>query len=345
MKIFDYIKKNLDHVLVYSVSAALLIVMLGVVFLPEIFYKQWIWRYYWGPVVADSQGTVASYNGVEAIAGYTYVSGLTYGLILILCLYGIYRLLKKLNIVVDWHFALALLPLILFGPTTRVLEDSNLFNPPVVYFFISPLIYFQIAFYAIFFIILGYYLNKKFKHKFLSVNNVIFIGGLCFLLPALFFVIKWLAGYGWGDTSGVRFDVFLISVGIVSLVTSLVYISSFIIKNKDFSLSFRNPLNLSMLVGHMLDGVVTYISIKDPFSMGFSYYEKHPASDTLLELWGPLFPIAKFLMIIFVIYVFDILYKEELKNYVTLVNLLKIVILILGFGPGLRGLLRVTMGV
>ena len=42
---------------------------------------------------------------------------------------------------------------------------------------------------------------------------------------------------------------------------------------------------------------------------------------------------------------FDIYLKNELKNYMTLTNLLKIVILILGFSPGLRDLLRVTMGV
>ena len=38
-------------------------------------------------------------------------------------------------------------------------------------------------------------------------------------------------------------------------------------------------------------------------------------------------------------------FKDELKNHITLVNLLKIGILILGFSPGLRDLLRVTMGV
>jgi uncharacterized membrane protein len=46
-----------------------------------------------------------------------------------------------------------------------------------------------------------------------------------------------------------------------------------------------------------------------------------------------------------VVYVFDVLYKDELKDHMTLVNLLKIGILILGFSPGLRDLLRVTMGV
>jgi len=58
-----------------------------------------------------------------------------------------------------------------------------------------------------------------------------------------------------------------------------------------------------------------------------------------------LFPILKFVLIIVVIYVFDVLYKEELKDHLTLVNLLKICIIILGFSPGLRDLLRVTMGV
>ena len=79
--------------------------------------------------------------------------------------------------------------------------------------------------------------------------------------------------------------------------------------------------------------------------MGLSYAEKHPASNALLEIWGPLFPTVKFLLIIIVIYVFDILYKEELKNHLTLVNLIKISILILGFSPGVRDLLRATMGV
>ena len=79
--------------------------------------------------------------------------------------------------------------------------------------------------------------------------------------------------------------------------------------------------------------------------MGLSYAEKHPASNVLLEIWGPLFPIVKFVLIIVVVYVFDVLYKDELKDHMTLVNLLKIGILILGFSPGLRDLLRVTMGV
>jgi uncharacterized membrane protein len=96
----------------------------------------------------------------------------------------------------------------------------------------------------------------------------------------------------------------------------------------------------------LVDGITSYISIYDPLKMGLiGYEEKHPASNSLMVLWPPLFPIMKFILIIAVIYVFDVLYKKELKNYMTLVNLLKIGILILGLSPGLRDLLRVTMGV
>jgi len=323
----------------------LIITVAGVVLFPSIFYDNWIWKYYWGPVVADSQGGTAVFNGVEAHEGYTAISEITYGVIVVIALYLVYKLLKKLEITVDWRFALALMPYIIFGPVSRVLEDTGYFKPPVVYWFISPLIYLQIAVYAIFFLLLGHYLEKKYKSLKLSVNKVLFFAGLIFLIPSFALIASWILGNQWGETEGIRFDVFLIVICLTFLIVSLVYLFAHFYKKKKELIVYKNPLNLSMLAGHLIDGITSYISIKDPFSMGLYYSEKHPASNFLLEAWDPLFPIVKFLLIIFVIYVFDILYKDELKEYVTLVNLLKIGILILGFSPGLRDLLRVTMGV
>ena len=323
----------------------MVVIMIGIVIFPSVFYDQWIWKYYWGPVVADASGGTAVHNGIQAQEGYTIISELTYGVILIFALYAIYKLLKKLEIVVDWRFALALMPYILFGPITRVLEDTGYFDKPWVYWFISPLIYLQIAIYALLFLFLGYYLEKKFKKQNLTVNTVLFSGGLIFLLPSVFLIAKWFLGDQWGFTTGVRFDVLLIVIGLIVLIVGLVYLFSYVFRGKEQLFAYKNPLNLAMLAGHLLDGITSYISIKDPLCMGLGYAEKHPASNALLNIWGPLFPIVKFILIIVVIYVFDVLYKEELKNHLTLVNLLKIGILILGFSPGLRDLLRVTMGV
>ncbi len=348
MKIIDIYRRNPFYFSLYITFAIVVIILMGLVFLPNYFYDNWIWKYYWGPVVADSYNSlsgIAYHNGIAASEGYTIISEITYGLILIIALYGIYKLLKRLKITVDWRFALALMPYILFGPISRVLEDTGYFDEPVVYWFISPLIYLQIAVYAIFFLLLGYFIQKKYKKEKLTVNTIIFLGGLFFLIPSLYLIASWILGSQWSNTSGVRFDVFLIVIGLVFLIVGLVYLFAFIFRKNEKIAVYKNPLNLAMLSGHLIDGITSYISIKDPFNMGLYYAEKHPASNALLNIWGPLFPIVKFFLIIIVIYVFDIMFKEELKNYITLVNLLKIGILILGFSPGLRDLLRVTMGV
>ncbi len=404
----NIIERFRKHGLVIGLLIVVLIVtslFIGYLVAPTLVYDQWIWKYYWGPVIADAVGEPAMFHGVMAGEGYTLVSELTYGVILIVALFGIYKLLKKLKIVVDWRFCLALLPYIIFGPATRVLEDAQYFQEPVVYWFISPLIYLQIAVYALGFLLLGYYLKyvsrKKspkislyylyilfgvidvcyaivwfldipyglyiihplvffllsvlafvpvlhawVKHQSLTINTVIFSGGLLCLLPSLYLIARWIAGEQWAFSHGIRFDVFAFVVGLVSLIVVGVYLISKKYKTNDILSAYKQPLNLAMITGHMIDGITSYVSIYDPFNMGLvQYAEKHPASNFLMEVWPPLFPIMKFVLIVVVIYVFDVLYKKELKHHLRLVNLLKIGILILGFSPGLRDLLRVTMGV
>jgi len=382
-------------------------IIVGYLVAPSLVYDQWIWKYYWGPVVADAapDAVTATYHGVIAEEGYTIVSEITYGIILIIALYAIYKLLKKLQITIDWRFCLALMPYILFGPVTRVLEDAEYFHEPVIYWFISPLIYLQIAVYALGFLILGCYLEKlskskpqktllmyfvslfvfvdvcytiiwllgvnygayiiypvifylfsalalapilykSFKNQVLTTNSVIFSGGLLFLLPSLYLTARWIAGEQWAISHGVRFDVFVLIFGLVTLIALAVYLIAYKYKDNEKIAVYKEPLNLAMIVGHMIDGITSYVSIYDPLNMKLiDYMEKHPASNFLMEIWPPLFPVMKFVLIVAVIYIFDIMYKEELKNHMRLVNLLKIGILILGFSPGLRDLLRVTMGV
>jgi uncharacterized membrane protein len=349
MKIIEYYKKNPTNFALYLLLIIIGIIIAGVILVPSIFYDNWIWKYYWGPVIADSYNSAsgtASHNGVITNEGYTMVSEITYGIILIFAIYLIYKLLKKLEIKVDWRFALVLMPYILYGPITRVLEDTGFFDEPFVYWFISPLIYLQTAFLAIFFLLIGYYFEKKFKITKINVNSVLFVGGFILLISSLIPIAQWLTGDRWGITTGIRFDIFELIIGIIISITGIIFAIGFIFRKNENIAKLKNPLNLAMIFGHLLDGITSYISIKDPLNMSFiTYTEKHPASNVLLEIWGPLFPIVKFVLIIVVIYVFDILYKKELKNYVSLVNLIKIGILILGFSPGLRDLLRVTMGV
>jgi len=405
MNVKEIFQKYRTVISIGVLSSIILIIIFGCIFAQSLFYDQWIWKYYWGPVVSDAAGHSVSYNGISAQEGYTIISEITYGIILVIALYAIYKLFKKLNILIDWKFCLALMPYILFGPVTRVLEDADYFNIPSVYWFISPLIYLQIAAYALFFVIMGYYfekLTKKtsrkyflaypsllllglnipvtmiwifgskygiypiepvimylvscialiplffnyFKQKTITINTIVFSGGLLFLMPSLYLTARWIAGEQWSFSQGVRFDVFVLIFGLVASITAAVYFISRRYENNEKFSVYKNPLNLSMIAGHMIDGITSYVSIYDPLRMGLPLYmEKHPASDMLMVIWPPLFPIVKFILIITVIYIFDVFYKEELRNYRTFANLLKIGILILGLSPGLRDILRVTMGV
>jgi uncharacterized membrane protein len=190
------------------------------------------------------------------------------------------------------------------------------------------------------------FLYRFIKKQTINVNTVIFSGGLLIVLPCFFLIGRWMTGDQWSGSYGTYLNVFLLILGLVAFIVFLVYLLAWIYRKHDTIRVYKEPLNLSMLAGHLIDGITSYVSIYDPLSMGLpSYIEKHPASNSLMELWPPLFPIVKFLLIIMVIYVFDVAYKKELTKYSRLVNLLKICIFILGISPGLRDLLRVTMGV
>lgn len=346
MNILDFYNSNKSFSIIISILIVVGIFVIGLIFFQSIFYDQFIWKYFWGPIVSDAFGHTAFYNGVQAEEKFTIVSEMIYGILVILVLIGLYKLMKKWNISVNSYFLLAIMPYIIAGSVTRVLEDSEFFVEPILYLFITPIIYFQILFIFLIFLFLGYYFQNRFNSSYVSINSTLFIGGMIYLSPFIYYISNWFFGNPWIPGSEVRFDVFILVFSLVLTIVLSVFLISNFFKKYSFIYVFKNPLNLSMIGGHMVDGITSYISIYDPLNMGLPfYYEKHPASDLILNIWPPLFPIVKFLLIVIVIIIFDVVYKKDFEKYARLVNLLKIGIFILGFAPGLRDLLRVMMGV
>lgn len=147
--------RRIDITILTSISISIFLLLILYILFPDVVYSQFIWKFFWGPVVADAIGHEVSYKGVIAREGYTLVSEVVYGMIALVCIYYMYRFLKLLKLSIDWKFCLSLLPFILFGSITRVLEDAHLFKIPLSYWFISPLIYIQIALYVVFLLVLS----------------------------------------------------------------------------------------------------------------------------------------------------------------------------------------------
>jgi len=131
-----------------------------IVVLPEALYDNFIWKYFWGPIVADAEGVyLAEHNGVIAHAGYNTVNTATYALLTIAVLYVAYGSMKGKTSEHDIEkFFFALFPLIIYGSVARVLEDAGLFlSLPLQAMFISPLIYIQM--FALF-LLVGFFLKS-----------------------------------------------------------------------------------------------------------------------------------------------------------------------------------------
>jgi len=324
----------------------LLILIIGYILFPSIIYDKFIWKYFWGPITSDALSQHVSHNGIAAAQKFTLVSEIVYGILVVIALYGLMQILKKWDIKIDTTFFIAILPYVIYGSVVRVLEDAEFFTEPLVYWFVTPLVYFQTLFWFLLILLIGIILSKKIKHKLITPINVVFVGGLCLLTPFIYITSLWMQGHQWSYSNGVRLDIFILVSFILFTIILAVYGVCKYFKRYPWLIIYTGIINLSMIFGHMLDGFASWISIYDPLKMGLpAYIEKHPASDMLMQIWPPLFPIVKFLLIIVVIYIFDIIYKKDFEEYPRLVPLLKIGIFILGFAPGLRDLLRVCMGV
>lgn len=116
-------------------------------------------------------------------------------------------------------------------------------------------------------------------------------------------------------------------------------------------LLFSAGINVALVFAHMVDGLATWVALEDPIGFGIPQYgEKHPFSEFLLRYWdGFLFPFTKLVMVLVVAWMLDRESRDATDaaslDSRNMVGLVKMAIFVLGFAPGLRSLLRLTMGV
>lgn len=389
----------------YAVPAALLvtlvIIILGCIFARDIFWDGFVWKYYWGPIVADAGGDAKGLT-----SSYNWVDTLSYGLILAISAYYIHKLFIKLELRVGFNFFLALSPILLIGPSARVLEDMELFNEPLQYVFISPLIYIFLGLATLLTILLFHRLEVKFRKggKWFDRGTFILllIPGLSTLLitegfpgqlnldvpllpiligtPLISFLYtryrrstKWEGGVGsfWFQVLLIVFYMYMmwfIDDGWVShyrelgnprpetefmgglLIIFLLLFSTVLVFAALYMLAKKyekwkkvvKGVNIMIIGGHMLDASATFIGIDR-----YGYVEKHILPSTLMDLTGTaaiMYPL-KLIFLIPALYIMDVGMEEDAKESPHLMALVKLTILVLGFAPGTRDIIRLMIGV
>lgn len=105
-------------------------------------------------------------EGIVNDTSYNHFDMITYVIILFAGVYAVLKLLNKLKIRVDEEFVIATVPYIFMGSVFRVIEDADILNPPVRYFFITPIIFF-----VVFAICFGTLLIMRYLEKLHKIRN------------------------------------------------------------------------------------------------------------------------------------------------------------------------------
>ncbi len=139
--------------------APIVIVVLGLLLAPRIFWDGFLYPYFWSSIEADANNVGGS---AEA---YNIVNTLAYALILIPAVILIYRVLERLKVAVDARFILMLTPFLVLGGAARALEDAEYFSAPLAYAFISPLIYLAEGLFVLLLVVASWWVARTHKER------------------------------------------------------------------------------------------------------------------------------------------------------------------------------------
>lgn len=278
---------------------------------------QYIYKYYISGIVED-----APYNPVDT---------LTYAILLGISLFGILKLLKKLDVEIDTRFIASVTPYVLAGSSLRVLEDAGIFAPPLRYLFITPIIYFFMFAITVTLLSLSIMLARRGKIK----DYHVFFGS---------------AGMAWTCVNiaalvmAHRVENAAAAAAILILGTAATLLVYLVSRGINFTL-LTGRLNISLLFAHLLDASSTFVGMD-----WLGYYEKHVAPTFFINLAGNyishpsmvMYPL-KLLVFIPVLYVLDNKFNADEER--KLIAAMKLAILVLGLSPATRNMLRILMGV
>ncbi|MCC7571796.1 MAG: DUF63 family protein [Candidatus Methanofastidiosum sp.] len=256
------------------------------------------------------------------------------GILLVLLSLALKFLFNKIKI--DKNFLIAISPYMIMAIALRVLADVGFYERSKLWN-ITPGVYIVTFILAFSMIIIGFQLEKRNIVSYWKLTFAVGIIGMIYFIANLipFFEHPLRTIVPLSMAAGITLAVYLIS--------------------PLFYKPIREFENTAILFGHLLDGCATFIAI-DYYGFG----EEHLLPLFLINLTGTaliMIPL-KLILILVVIYLLDTLYKEENKNFkekevtifkykfkVTTMMMhnfypsIKVLIFILGFGPGFRNTL------
>jgi uncharacterized membrane protein len=170
------------------------------------------------------------------------------------------------------------------------------------------------------------------------------VHGSVLLALALYYVVLWASGEGWGTTDrGLHPEELVMIPGVALAATAATMALFWALSRRNPALAaFLLPVAIMLFASHFLDGAATWRGIDV-----HGYSEKHVIPSLLIGLTGTaavMLPL-KFAVVTFVVYLMEVAFREDLEDSPNLAWLVKVAVMVLGLAPGMRDMLRLAMGV
>ncbi|MBS3056906.1 MAG: DUF63 family protein [Candidatus Aenigmarchaeota archaeon] len=242
--------------------------------------------------------------------GYNPVNTIVYALIAVGVIFLLYKAIRRIKIKIDEKFCIGIAPYIIIGGLWRSLQDARVLDS---IFFKTPFIYFIII--AITFVSL-IVSRLLFKEKYYKSWLLIGTGILVFSLAFVKIVNP-------------------VGMALIIGISAAWMIGFFMLRkyNKKFNQLLTN-LNFTALGVHIFDATSTFIAIAF-----FPYIEQHVVSGFVIGVLGPWsMYLLKIPIVLLALYIIDKDVKNEEWN-----TFLKLAVIVLGAGPGLRNFFSLGM--
>lgn len=232
-----------------------------------------------------------------------------YAILAVVLAYFTYEFLKN-KIKFDVNFAISLIPFIVLASIVRVYADLGVYIRG--FWTVTPGVW--IIFLIL--IVLTSLLDYKFKTK----------NKLKIIIPLIIIVFH-LPYFKIVNSMAIIYYLFFYLISIIP----------FILLSRKYKF-FNNKLNMMVMFAQLFDATSTFVNIDF-----FNYIEEHVVGG-ILTRWvdsGIIMYPLKLIVLLPILYYLD-KQKNEEKN---LINYIKVLIIVLGFGPGLRNFITLILGV
>ena len=365
-----------------AVGGVSAILAVGSLLRPRLVYDRFLWRYFWGPVVADGQGaqcavrdggetallgseaacgSAAAAGSVVAAPGYTTVSTVSYAVVLLGMLAGVVFLLRRLGVGGDIGTFYALFPFVLLGGAMRTVEDAGvaatragvepLIAFPLSALLISPFIYVTVFAFTLGCVLAAVALERRgvvadYARPLFAAGA----GGLALAVGHLSYLAV--------TTEYVTFyPQVIVPVLVVSTAATA---ATWAVATRRLPTIRQGTGAAGILIiwGHAVDGVANVIGLDwMPALTGTAnLVPKHVVNTLIVDWTGRLLPasvvavtgdawpflLVKLAAATVVVWVFNGDLFDESPQYTLL---LLVTVLAVGLGPGTRDMLRATFGV